>query len=94
MIRDHTSRSGDVGPAVFEHLPTWWNITSGGVSEKFLVRRPGFFNELRLFHVGLVDSKHFPRGGSRPEMAFQNGPWCAKRSEPTGPASDIKQSQK
>jgi len=60
MIRDHTNRSGDFGPIDFDRLPTWWTITSGGVSERFPVRRSGFFDELRLFHVGLVDWKRFP----------------------------------
>jgi len=58
MIRAHTNRSGDVGPVVFELLPTGWIVTSG-VSERFPVRRSAFFDELRMFHVGLVDSKRF-----------------------------------
>jgi len=41
-------------------LPTWWIITSGGVSERFPVHRTGFFDALRLFHVWLVDAKRFP----------------------------------
>jgi len=57
MIRDH--RSGDVGPVVFDRLPTRWIITNGGVSERLPVRRSGLFDDLQLFHVGPVDSKRF-----------------------------------
>jgi len=60
MIRDPTNRSDDVDPVVFDRLPTWWIIINGGVSERFTVRRFGFFDEMHLFHVGLVDSKRFP----------------------------------
>jgi len=59
-IRDYTNRSGDVGPVVFDRLPTWWIKTSAGVSERFPVCRSGFLDESRLFHVGLVDYKRFP----------------------------------
>jgi len=63
MIRDHTNISGDVGLVVFDclQLPTWWIITIGGILAQFPVRRSGFFDELRLFHVGLANSnKRFP----------------------------------
>jgi len=77
MIRDHTNVSGDVGPVVFDHLLTWWIIASGDLSERFPVRRSGFFDELQLFHIWLVDSKRFHRGVSRPEVVFRRDPWCA-----------------
>jgi len=34
MIIDRTNKSGDVDPVVFNRLPTWWIITSGGVPER------------------------------------------------------------
>jgi len=91
MIRDHTNRSGDVGPVVFDRLITcWWIIISGSVSERFPVPRSGPFDELRLFHIRLVDSDSFQPW----RQQTGSGPRCSKRSEPTGPASAIKQSPK
>jgi len=37
--------SGVLGPVVFDRLPTWLIITSGGVLKLFPVRPPGFFDE-------------------------------------------------
>jgi len=70
----------------------WCIITSGSLSERFPVRRSGFFDELRLFLVGLIDSKRFPPWRQQTGSGFPE--WCAKWSEPTGPASDIKQALK
>jgi len=55
VFRHNTIESGEVGPVVFDHLPTWWLIARGAVS----ARLPGvwIFDEFRLFDVQLVDFK-------------------------------------
>ena len=52
--------SGEIGPVVFDELTTWWLMTRGGVLECFPACQTRFFDEFRLFEVGLVDSKRFP----------------------------------
>ena len=52
--------SGDVGPVVFDQLQTWWPIARGSGSDRFPACRTRFFDDFRLFEVGLVDSERFP----------------------------------
>ena len=59
-IRRHTIPPGEVGPVIFNHLSTWWLLNGGGVSERFPICQTQFFDLIRLFEVGLVDSEHFP----------------------------------
>jgi len=48
----------------------------------------------RMIVSGIDCSSVAHRGGSRPDVVFQSGTWCAKRSEPTGQFKAIKQSPK
>jgi len=54
MIGYFTNGYGDVGPVVFDRSPTWWIITSGGLSERFPVRWSGIFDALCLFQTQSV----------------------------------------
>jgi len=45
-------------------------VHNNGVSQRFPVRWSRFFDEFWLFDVGLIASRRFYRGGSRPEVVF------------------------
>jgi len=94
MNRFHTNRSDDVGPVVFNRLPTWWIIASGGLSERFPVHRSGFFDEFRLFHVVLVHFKRFPPLRQQTGSNFPERFLVCQMVRADEPASDIKQAPK
>jgi len=91
-LTGHTLESGEVDQVVFHHLPTWWLIGDGAVSERSPIREMRFFRWIpTVRRTAKSIASVFHRGVSRPEVVIRSRARlrCEQRPTSTGPTPAI-----